>query len=491
MTDTDSADDVPDDEISRRVEEAVASVEDPDFGASVLDAGLVTDVGVADGVATITVDLAGADPEAAEDVTEAMRREAFEVPGVETVRVEGKTPDSGGVRGGAGGGARSGAANSGSAGTSAAGSHDHGESCDHGGGVGGGGVGSSGVGSGGVSSGASGGGLALPEVEHIVAVGSAKGGVGKTTVATLLARALADEYDVGLFDADIHGPNVPEMVGVEGPVEATDDGRAAPAEVDGMQVMSVGLIADDAPLAWRGAMAHDALTELLEDTAWSDRDVLVVDLPPGTGDVVLTMLQEVPVTGSVLVTTPFPTSLSDTGRSAALLEENGVPVVGAAVNMHGFTCENCGHDHDLYGGSETGPEEELGVEVLAELPFDRGLQRPDSGGPDAATPGPVADLAESVGEFVERDDAGPVSVPDSALDVRGLPPRIRHEQVGEEFAALDPGEEFYVVNDHDPSPLAQMLAGEHTDESPEGAFDTCEVHRRGPDEWVLELRRAV
>jgi ATP-binding protein involved in chromosome partitioning len=493
MTDTDSSDDVPDDEISRRVEETVASVEDPDFGASVLEAGLVTDVGVADGVATITVDLAGADPEAAEDVTEAMRREAFEVPGVETVRVEGKTPDSGGAHGGAGGAARSGAAKSGaakpgSAGSSAAGSHDHGESCDHGGGSGGGvGGGSRG------SVGGGDGGLALPEIENIVAVGSAKGGVGKTTVATLLARALADDYDVGLFDADIHGPNVPEMVGVEGPVEATDDGEAAPAEVDGIQVMSVGLIANDAPLAWRGAMAHDALTELLEDTAWRDRDVLVVDLPPGTGDVVLTMLQEVPVTGSVLVTTPFPTSLSDTGRSAALLEENGVPVVGAAVNMHGFTCENCGHDHDLYGGSETGPEEKLGVEVLAELPFDRGLQNPGSGQPDAATPGPVADLASSVGEFVERDDAGPVSVPDSALDVRGLPPRIRHEQVGEEFAALDPGEEFYVVNDHDPSPLAQMLAGEHADgdESPEEAFDTCEVHRRGPDEWVLELRRAV
>ncbi|UPW01405.1 P-loop NTPase [Halorussus gelatinilyticus] len=474
---------IPDSEVSARVEDAIASVEDPDFGASVLDAGLVTDVAVADGAATITVDLAGADPEAAEDVTEAMRREAFEVPGVETVRVEGETPDSGGVRGGGahGGGARGDAAGSGGAGSGAAGSHDHGGAHDagaHGGG----------------------GGLALPEIDHVIAVGSAKGGVGKTTVATHLARALADEYDVGLFDADIHGPNVPEMVGVEGPVEATDDGRAAPADADGMQVMSVGLVADDAPLAWRGAMAHDALTELLEDTAWTDRDVLVVDLPPGTGDVVLTMLQEVPVAGSVLVTTPFPTSLSDTGRSAALLEENGVPVVGAAVNMRGFTCENCGHDHDLYGGGESGPEEELGVEVLAELPFDRGLQNPGEPGegersdaerPDAATPDPVADLAQSVGEFVESDDSGPVSVPDSALDVRGLPPRIRHEQVGEEFAALAPGEEFYVVNDHDPSPLAQMLAGEFAEESADEAFETCEVHRRAPDEWVLELQRAV
>jgi ATP-binding protein involved in chromosome partitioning len=433
------------------VEDAIASVEDPDFGASVLDAGLVTDVAVAESVATISVDLAGADPEAAEEVAEAIRREAFEVAGIEQVRVEGETPDAAGRETGAHGGA----------------GDARGRDADS----------------------------VLPEFDHVVAVGSAKGGVGKTTVATHLARALADDYDVGLFDADIHGPNVPEMVGVEGPVEATDDGRAEPAEVDGMEVMSVGLIASDAPLAWRGAMAHDALTELLEATAWSDRDVLVVDLPPGTGDVVLTMLQEVPVAGSVLVTTPFPTSLSDTGRSAALLEENGVPVVGAAVNMRGFTCENCGHDHDLYGDGD--PEEELGVEVLAELPFDRGLQSPGERAADAGaerptvTPGPIADLAESVGEFLERDDAGPVSVPESALDVRGLPPRIRHEQVGEEFRALDAGEEFFVVNDHDPSPLVQMLAGEFDGKSAEEVFETFEVHRRAPDEWVLEVERAV
>jgi ATP-binding protein involved in chromosome partitioning len=235
-------------------------------------------------------------------------------------------------------------------------------------------------------------------------------------------------------------------------------------------------------------------------------DVLVVDLPPGTGDVVLTMLQEFSVAGALLVTTPFPTSLSDTGRSAALLEESGVPVVGAAVNMAGFTCEECGHDHDLYGAgvggdvdggedgddAEVGPEAELGVDVLAELPFDRGLQRPE----DAVAPDSVADLAAAVGDHLESDDAGPVELPDSALDVRGLPPRIRHEQVGEEFRALDPGEELYVVNDHDPSPLAEMLVGEYAAESEDSAaateaFETCDVHRRGPDEWVLEVRRAV
>ncbi|WP_435181143.1 P-loop NTPase [Halorussus sp. AFM4] len=442
-----------DEDICERVEEAIATVEDPDFGASVVDAGLVTDVEVADGVVTVSMDLSGAAPRDAEEIAEAVRRRAFEVAGVEQVRVESEM---------AGGeGARTAEAHGGPGGIHGHG-HGHGQDTD----------------------------LSLPGVDHVIAVGSAKGGVGKTTVATHLARALADEYDVGLFDADIHGPNVPNLVGVEGPVEATDDGRAAPAEVDGMQVMSVGLVADDAPLAWRGAMAHDALTELLGDTAWTDRDVLVVDLPPGTGDVVLTTLQEVPVSGAVLVSTPFPTSLGDTGRSAALFEENGVPVIGGAVNMAGFACENCGHDHDLYGDAE--PEAELGVEVLAELPFDRELQSPVVAGSDAASrPEPVGDLADAVADFLESDDAGPVSVPDSALDVRGLPPRIRHEQVGEEFRALDPGESFYVVNDHDPSPLAELLAGEHAEGSADEAFDACEVHRRAPDEWVLELRRAA
>lgn len=416
------------DEADQRVREALCEVVDPDFGVNVVDAGLVTDVAVADATATLSVDLAGTDPEDAEHIVEAARKAAFGVKGIDQVRVEGETPepkDSPGV--------------------------------------------------------------SISGVDHVITVGSAKGGVGKSTVAIHLAQALADNYNVGLFDADIHGPNVPEMFGVEGPARATDDGLAEPKSVDGIQVMSVGLIANDAPLAWRGAMAHDALTELLSDTAWSDCDVLVIDLPPGTGDVVLTTLQEVPVDGGIFVTTSFPTSLSDTHRSAALFEENGVPVVGAAVNMAGLACEECGHYHDLYGGSD--PEEELGVPVLAELPFDRALQRPVTG--DSELPGPVADLARAVCDHLESDDVGPVSVPDSALDIRGLPPRIRHEQVSEEFRALGPGEEFFVVNDHDPSPLAQMLASELGNDSPDEAFDICEVHRRAPDEWVLELQRPV
>ncbi|PSP55001.1 chromosome partitioning protein [Halobacteriales archaeon QS_1_67_19] len=435
------------DDTAERVRAALADVTDPDFGASLLEAGLVTDVSVSEGTATLAVDPSGADPAEAEEVIEAMRQAAFGVEGIEQVRVEGETPGPG-TEAGPGSGHR------GDAG------HAHGT-----------------------------GGVSIPGVEHVIAVGSAKGGVGKTTVATHLAEALANGRDVGLFDADIHGPNVPEMLGVEGPVEAGDDGRARPAEVEGMQVMSVGLIANDAPLAWRGAMAHEAVLELLADTAWADLDVLVVDLPPGTGDIALTVLQEVPVAGSVLVTTPFPTSLADTGRSAALFEENGVPVVGAAVNMRGFVCEECGHAHDLYGGGD--PEAELGVPVLAELPFDRDLQRPDTDAPAAELPEPVTDLADAVAEFLESDGTGPVSVPESALDIRGLPPRIRRQQVSEEFRALDPGEEFFVVNDHDPSPLAQMLAEEVADESPDAAFETCEVHRRAPDEWVLELRRAA
>jgi len=417
-TDADRSDDP-----SERVREAVAAVEDPDLGTSAVESGLVTDVTVADGVATITVDLAGFDPETAEEVTEALRREALSTPGVERAQVEGDTPDDGGD------------------------------------------------------------GVDRPDgVDTVIAVASAKGGVGKTTVSTQLARALAadDDRDVGLFDADLYGPNVPELLGLDGPVTADDDGNARPIERDGLVAMSVGLIANDAPLAWRGAMAHDAVTELFEDTAWGDLDALVVDLPPGTGDIVLTALQGLPVDGAVLVSTPYPTSVADTARSATLFQENAVPVLGTVVNMDGFTCD-CGREHDLFPDADL--ESELDAPVLADLPFDERVREVD--GP---VPEEFAALAGRVTARVEEEHD--VEVPDHALDIRGLPPQVRHEQAVEEFKALSPGETFYLVNDHDPSPLAAMLAEVVGDEaSPDEAFERYDVRRQAPDEWVMAVSR--
>ncbi|NHN49821.1 P-loop NTPase [Halostella sp. JP-L12] len=413
-----------DDDLGDRVRDALTAVEDPDLGTNAVESGLVTDVSARDGAVTITVDLAGFDEPTGEEVTEALRREALATAGVERATVEGETPDEA--------------------------SEDR---------------------------------LDRPDgVDTVIAVASAKGGVGKTTVSTQLARALSADprRDVGLFDADIYGPNVPELLDLDGPVSANAEGDAEPLERDGLAAMSVGLIANDAPIAWRGAMAHEAVSELFEDTAWGDLDALVVDLPPGTGDVVLTALQSLPVDGAVLVTTPYPTSVGDTARSAALFEENGVPVLGTVVNMAGFTCD-CGREHDLFPDADV--EGELDQPVLCELPFDEAVRETDGDVPDA-----VASLADDVLERLDEQET--LDVPDHALDIRGLPPNIRHEQAVEEFRALEPGETFYLVNDHDPSPLASMLAeavgyGGPLDE----AFDRCDVRRRGPDEWVMAVSR--
>jgi len=371
------------------VTDALRGVSDPDLGGNVVDAGLVTDAEIADGTVTLDTELAGIQPETAEEIVEAMRRRVLSLPGIEQVRVaDGTTAD----------------ADTGTVGLSA---------------------------------------------DRVVAVASAKGGVGKSTVAAALARGLSERgEEVGLFDADVYGPNVPDLVGTEGPVTATEGGHAAPVEAAGLEVMSIGLLDNDAPIAWRGAMAHEALLDLLGDTAWGDIDTLVVDLPPGTGDIALTTLQDVPVDGVVFVTTPYPTAVADTGRSVQLFRESGVPVLGAAVNMAGFTCPTCGDDHDLFGGDAAG---DLDVPVLAEVPFDEEVQVPDPPLPDA-----VADLVAGV-----RDRLGEAGfeIPDNALDVSGLPAGIRLELVTEEFGALDPGERLHVLTDGDPESLLAAVEG--------------------------------
>lgn len=292
--------------------------------------------------------------------------------------------------------------------------------------------------------------FAVPGVEHVridpggphsgvaldadvIAVASAKGGVGKSTVAVALARALDSAgHSVGLFDADLHGPNVPELVGIEGPVEATADGRPDPIDAGGIEVMSVGLLGGEGPLAWRGSMAHQVLTDVLGDTDWSGRDVIVLDLPPGTGDVLLTAVQDVPLSGALLVTTPFATSVGDTERSAELFTDNGIDVLGAVVNMAGFVCEACGHEQALFSGDAT---DRLGVSLLARIPFDRDVQ---------GTPEVLADR-EAFAPVLEtvRDRLRATATTD-AIDLRGLPPRTREKQVLEELSALKTGDELTV-----------------------------------------------
>ena len=314
--------------------------------------------------------------------------------------------------------------------------------------------------------------------DRVIAVASAKGGVGKSTVATHLAAALSAEEDVAVFDADVHGPNVDRLFEVSGPVYSNDEGNPVPIEHDGLEVMSVGLLESDVPLAWRGAMAHDAVSQLFGETAWRSGGTLVIDLPPGTGDVVLTTLEEVPVDGLVVVTTPFHTAVVDTNRTVELFRDESVPVLGAVVNMSEFTCECCGEPNALFEDSAA----DLETETLAELPFDDALQ----GTPQPGTaPEPVGEIVDAV--ETELDAMGSYTPPSDALDIRGLPAAARRQRVREEFTALASGQRFRLVSDRDPAPVREYLASlEGVD--PE-AVDPFEVERKTPDTWLLTTER--
>ena len=191
---------------------------------------------------------------------------------------------------------------------------------------------------------------ALPGVKNIIAVGAGKGGVGKTTVAVNLAIALAKAGSrVGIIDGDIYGPNVPIMLGIK--TQLTTDGqKILPAEKYGLQVISMGFMtADDAPIIWRGPMLHGALQQFFREVRWADLDYLVIDMPPGTGDVALSLSQTVPVAGAIVVTTPQQVSLADSRRAVAMYKKLNIPTLGIIENMSYFVCPNCHHEADIFG----------------------------------------------------------------------------------------------------------------------------------------------
>ena len=190
----------------------------------------------------------------------------------------------------------------------------------------------------------------MPGVKNVIAVGAGKGGVGKTTVAVNLAIALAKcGSKVGIIDGDIYGPNVPIMLGMK--TQLTTDGqKIVPAEKYGLQVISMGfLTGDDAPIIWRGPMLHGALQQFFREVRWNDLDYLVVDMPPGTGDVALSLSQTVPVAGAIVVTTPQQVSLADSRRAVAMYKKLNIPTLGIIENMSYFVCPNCSHEADIFG----------------------------------------------------------------------------------------------------------------------------------------------
>ena len=225
----------------------------------------------------------------------------------------------------------------------------------------------------------------VPGVKNIIAVASGKGGVGKSTTATNLALALADEgATVGILDADIYGPSQPMMLGISGKPDSKDGKRIEPMMGHGIQAISIGfMIGADTPMVWRGPMVTQALEQLLNQTAWRDVDYLIVDLPPGTGDIQLTLAQKVPVTGAVIVTTPQDIALIDARKGLKMFEKVGIPILGIVENMSMHVCSNCGHQEAIFGsGGAEKMCKDYGTELLGQLPLDRQIrEQADSGHP--------------------------------------------------------------------------------------------------------------
>ncbi|MBV1775959.1 iron-sulfur cluster carrier protein ApbC [Burkholderiaceae bacterium DAT-1] len=226
----------------------------------------------------------------------------------------------------------------------------------------------------------------LPGVRNVIAVASGKGGVGKSTTAVNLALALAAEgAKVGVLDADIYGPSQPQMLGLNGQKPNSPDGKSIePLLAHGLQAMSIGFLIDaDQPMVWRGPMVTQALMQLLNDTKWQDLDYLVVDLPPGTGDIQLTLSQKIPVTGAVVVTTPQDIALLDARKGIRMFEKVGIPILGIVENMAVHVCSNCGHAEPIFGeGGGAGLSEEYHVSLLGQLPLEMHIRlAADSGAP--------------------------------------------------------------------------------------------------------------
>jgi len=243
----------------------------------------------------------------------------------------------------------------------------------------------------------------VPGVRNIIAVASGKGGVGKSTVAVNLALALSAEgATVGVLDADIYGPSQPMMLGIQGQKPTSPDGKTLdPMVAHGLQAMSIGFLIDiEQPMVWRGPMVTQALEQLLRDTHWKDLDYLIVDMPPGTGDIQLTLAQKVPVTGAVIVTTPQDIALLDARKGLKMFEKVGIPILGIVENMAMHICSNCGHEEHIFGaGGGERMGKEYGVDVLGSLPLDIAIrEQTDSGRPTvvADPQGRIADIYRTI-----------------------------------------------------------------------------------------------
>jgi ATP-binding protein involved in chromosome partitioning len=256
----------------------------------------------------------------------------------------------------------------------------------------------------------------IPGVKNIIAVASGKGGVGKSTTAVNLALALAAEgAQVGILDADIYGPSQPQMLGINARPESVDGKSMEPLERYGVKAMSIGFLIDpDTPMVWRGPMVTGALEQLLRETNWRELDYLVVDLPPGTGDIQLTLAQKVPVTGAVIVTTPQDIALLDARKGLKMFEKVGIPILGIVENMSTHICSNCGHEEHIFGaGGGERMCRDYGVELLGALPLDIRIREQADGGMPTVVAEPEGRIA---GEYRRIARRIAVKLSEQALD---------------------------------------------------------------------------
>ena len=255
----------------------------------------------------------------------------------------------------------------------------------------------------------------IPGVAAVIAVASGKGGVGKSTTALNLALGLRDlGLRVGLLDADIYGPSVPRLTGIHDKPELNDDRKMIPIQRFGLSIMSIGfLVAEDTAMIWRGPMVMSAITQMLRDVAWGTLDILVVDMPPGTGDAQLTLAQNVPLKGAVIISTPQDLSLIDARRGLAMFKKVNVPVLGIVENMSYFQCPHCGTRSDIFGhGGARHEAERLGVPFLGEIPLHMSIRATsDSGNPvvDSEPDGPHAAIYRAIGTRVRDQLQGVIA----------------------------------------------------------------------------------
>ena len=247
--------------------------------------------------------------------------------------------------------------------------------------------------------------ISLPSVKHIIAVASGKGGVGKSTTAVNLAIAMQmNGLKVGLLDADIYGPSIPRMLKLSGKPKATDDKKLIPMERYGVAAMSMGfLIAEDMPMIWRGPMVHSAITQLFRDVNWGERDVIVVDLPPGTGDAQLTMVQQVSLSGAIIVSTPQDIALIDARKGLNMFKRVDVPVLGIIENMSYFLCPHCHERSDIFShGGAHAEATKLELPFLGEIPLDIAVRQTSDDGEPITASQPDSELAKTYRRIAEN-----------------------------------------------------------------------------------------